>query len=334
MKFLKTLIVILLTFNLEAQVEAILKDPNIVWAAEFEIDFTIDKRHPLDIVHTNDIGIMKYVWIDDWEFGETENFFSNILFNHVKKDTFDVFKDKNLTKPIDSYLSTLRIDTNFVVDPITYETKSCSWLTPYESTEVVKYRVHQILYYNQQEARFLLKPIALAPLVAVYKDNKLDSLRPLFWFKTDNNRPDISQKSIIWAQKFKHNINLNEVSVLKNTLNQSPLVHQFEIYNTDEKTPFYSPIYATINPMKDNIPLNIRENFISVMDTSKGDILVFKMTADSIQKLQMIEEWYWDKDEKKLMINLSATAPLIPFKDEADNFLFDKPLFYRKTKDD
>jgi hypothetical protein len=99
MKFLKILILILilLTSHLEAQVEAILKDPNIVWAAEFEIDFTIDKRQSLDIVYTNDIGIMKYVWIDDWEFGETENFFSNILFNHLKRDTFEVFKDKNLT---------------------------------------------------------------------------------------------------------------------------------------------------------------------------------------------------------------------------------------------
>jgi hypothetical protein len=334
MKSLKTLILFLLTFNLEAQVEAILKDPNIVWAAEFEIDVTIDKRQPLDIVHTNDIGIMKYVWIDNWAFSETENFFSNILFNHLKRDSFDVFEDKNLTKPVDFYRSILRIDPNIVIDPITYETKSCRWLTPYESTEVVKYRVHQILYYNQEEARFLLKSIALAPLVAVYKDNKLDSLKPLFWFKTENNRPDISQKSIIWAQKFKHNINLNEVSVLKNTLNQSPFVHQFEIYNTDEKTPFYSPIYATINPMEDNIPISIRENFISVMDTSKGNIVVFKMTADSIKKLRMIEEWFWDKDTKKLMIHLAATAPLFPVKDDAGNFLFDKALFYRKTKDD
>jgi hypothetical protein len=334
MTFLKTIILFLFSFNLKAQVEAILKDPNIVWAAEFEIDFTIDKRHPLDIVHTNDIGIVKYVWQDDWEFAETENFFSNILFNHLKRDTFEVFKDKNLTKPIDSYLSTLRIDTNIVVDPITYETKSCRWLTPYESTEVVKYRVHQILCYNKEEARFVLKSIALAPLVAVYKDNKLDSLRPLFWFKTDNERPDISQKSVIWAQRFKHSIKLNEVSVLKNTLNQSPLVHQFEIFNTDEKTPFYSPIYVTINPMEDNIPLNVRENFISIVDTSKGNIVVHKLSSDSIQKLRLVEEWFWDKDSKKLLIHIVATAPLISINDEAGNFLFDKPLFYRKTKDD
>lgn len=333
---------LLISVNAYTQIEGLSKDTNVIWIADLELDFALDKQHQKDNVYSNDIGIIKYVNDDDWEMGETVDFFSNLIFKAISSNHFEVFEDNNLTKLANAHAAILRLDTNVLVDPITYETKLCNHKMPYKSSDVIKYRIHQLLYYNKQTTRFQLKSIAAAPLVIdVYNENGSVSLKPLFWFKTEDNHPDYNKKSIVWAQRLRtqrNSIDLYKTNVLKNTFDKSPLVHQFEVFLTDEKTPFYSYNYDIVNPMKENVPLQVRENILSTVDTFSVSndikIRIGKISADSIQKLRLIQEWYWDSDSKKLMIYLVGTAPIIAVKDEQGYFLYDKSLFYRKTNDD
>jgi hypothetical protein len=47
----------------------------------------------------------------------------------------------------------------------------------------------------------------------------------------------------------------------------------------------------------------------------------------------MIQNWYWDDKKKMLEIYLSAKSILKDVKNEAGEFLYKRPLFYRRTDD-
>jgi hypothetical protein len=55
--------------------------------------------------------------------------------------------------------------------------------------------------------------------------------------------------------------------------------------------------------------------------------------VEDFKTLRLNQEWFWDNHQKKLFIHLKTTSLLTIVNDDAGNFLYFKPLFYRKTED-
>jgi hypothetical protein len=51
--------------------------------------------------------------------------------------------------------------------------------------------------------------------------------------------------------------------------------------------------------------------------------------SKAIYKLRIIQDWYWDEKLKNICVRLFAIAPMKKIYNEAGEFLFDLPLFYR-----
>jgi Gliding motility associated protein GldN len=344
MRFFKTLLFLVFSNNIFSQIDSLMKDSNVIWITDFEYDLSIDSKHKDDTTYSNDIGILKYTYHDDWELKNHNSFFSSILYEASYVTPFEVYEDRDLKDTSSSLGGFVRIQEPDI-DPITYETKMCGNAKLYKVNDIIKYRVHQFLYYDKSEARFKFNSIKVAPLVGVFNKNGiLDSLLPLFWFKTENMRPDVNQKSITWAQRLRtqtSDVIFSNLKVIKNTFNNSPLVHQFEIFKTDEKKGFYSYNYS--DGINKNVPLWVRENILTEIDTfSENGSLKLKINkpkAESINRMRLIQDWFWDNEKKKLMIYLVATAPLMPFsekgaKDDSEHLLDFKSIFFRRTEGD
>jgi hypothetical protein len=53
------------------------------------------------------------------------------------------------------------------------------------------------------------------------------------------------------------------------------------------------------------------------------------ITAESLYRLRLVENWFWDERKKRLKVQLVRFAPMLEVRDDMDNYRFDRPLLYR-----
>jgi hypothetical protein len=131
----------------------------------------------------------------------------------------------------------------------------------------------------------------------------------------------------------------DSVKILKKMNDSLPIAPLFQAFVTNPTIPFYK---------SDSMPLWVKHTFKErqklliwrdTISCSGGEpmkelmILNNDTKATDVVGLRLIQNWYWDDKKKRLEIYLVATAPLIDVKNEADEFLFKMPLFYRRTDD-
>jgi len=54
--------------------------------------------------------------------------------------------------------------------------------------------------------------------------------------------------------------------------------------------------------------------------------------ATEVQRLRLVENWFWDDRRHRLDIQLAGFAPMMQVRDNEGNYRFDSPLFYRWKK--
>ena len=74
-----------------------------------------------------------------------------------------------------------------------------------------------------------------------------------------------------------------------------------------------------IDPMPNTLRLQVIEN---------------RLDKTEIKELKLIQEWFWDDSRQKLSIRFVAVAPIKFVLNEAGEFLYRQPLFYRRTDTD
>ena len=105
--------------------------------------------------------------------------------------------------------------------------------------------------------------------------------------------------------------------------------------------PFYDPYYVSLKTPFDT---KRRADFFTPHDTANlFDIETYNrddhhfptngIKVTDIKELRILQNWYWDDKKQQIEIWLSAVSPLINVKDEAGDFLYKYPLFYRRTDD-
>lgn len=315
---------LLLHCHLFAQLEHILEDPSVNWAAEFEIILPAD---PLAFATHEDrsasIAVLKIT--SEYE-SSLHNYvnhsLSAILWEIAENEEWDVFANAELTRPVDSEELMQMLsgpDTIVRFDPSTYEEKvQIAWDMRSSPQDARFVKVRQLLTYNDEAARFHVHTLAIAPVAR----NEV----PRFWLKvpeTEDFRPDtlIANAEVTWAARYVTNVS-------------SPRISDFQVLKDDTDMPIMERFFYRImadtsvllyGGLLDEAPLppDRRACLFSCMDsvstfdpeTYLEHVEVFhtELMPEQIIDLQMIQEFFWHDEDGLLYTRLVAVAPRYKF---------------------
>ena len=157
MKYIPILFLLLQSLSLFALIDDILKDKNIVWAAEFTADYYVEDLGRLNNWHNapdlNSTWTIKLLNPDDSFVLDELPLGSKILKEAEKEDNvFKIYKDsacKIPTSVLDAAGCLVRR-----IDSVTHEERIGVWNCCKTYIESGDYRVKQIIFYNQKKGKF------------------------------------------------------------------------------------------------------------------------------------------------------------------------------------
>lgn len=327
-----------------AQVEDLMRNKNITWIAESYNNFLTDSLIPMveEKIGKRISGATMLKFYNPAAEDMPEEFvLQNFILELAKKEKLPIYKDDKCTQSVSYDIASGKIDTDSV-GQIVYELKCTMGKGMLFCENILFFRAHQILYYDSANEQFGLRTLALAPMVKNYKDS-LSAWRPLFWIKVDDlkEKRNLSDESITWAKRMTLingvALKADSVKILKQMNDSLPIASLFQAVLTKPNIPFYRP---------DSLPSRVKYTFIERQKLfTQRDTLTcislepaFKIINNDIHPkdvvgLRLIQNWYWDDTKKRLEIYLVATAPLKNITNEAGEFLYKQPLFYRRTDD-
>ena len=275
MKFISLLILLFSFSHLQAQIDDLIKNDSITWLAEWDADYLVDDFEEADILSRNLVGVLKYLDKSDFFNQSTpKNFLASRVWAAIKADKINVFSDRDFKKKFAENrifygeLARKELDGDFEIDSTVYETRTCRGMWGGHTTDDVKfYRMHQIVYYNAPKAQFQMRVLAVSPVINSYTMQGNYELEPLFWFKPDMNKPNLSSDDIVWAQKIvskNNSLDFTKAKVLKNTMADTLRQHFFQSLENQMDIPFYGTTeYGYSLEKLDN---RQRENFLHPID--------------------------------------------------------------------
>jgi len=214
-------------------------------------------------------------------------------------------------------------------------------------------RAKQLLYFDENKGDFELLTFAIAP-VRLFKryeydrkigENKvyLSDFIP-FWLKMPNfskkksrKQPSVDDSNISWAAQIKTLDNSPRLESLRPLKNLKPPVMQvlLDRFRTDAKF----KVYDTAG---EPIPFETRYDMLLSIDTliminaetyeEKIEVEKNELRAEDFPHLRLIQNWYWDDRQRRLVIHLQEFAPVITEIRSLGYFRYDRPLFYRRKK--
>lgn len=335
----------ILCFQSTAQVEDLMRDKNITWIAESYNDFLTD------YVAEEQIGkkiskarLLKFCNPTESDIDE-EFTLQGFILELAKADKLPIYKDDQCTQPISYAMASRDIDT--VTESKIYEWRCNLGTGQVFAESLMFFRAHQVLYYDSVNIQFGLRILAIAPM-RIQRNQMAETMawKPLFWMKVTDlkEKRNLSDESVTWAKRMTLidgvALKADSVKILKQTSDNMPLIHLCKEVLTNPEIPFYkaddAPIRTTYN-MDERKNLFIQRDSTFTIDrvtyADKVDVSVHEIKEEDMKELRIVQNWYWDDKKQQLEIWLSAVGPLIDMKTEAGEFLFKRPLFYRRTDD-
>jgi hypothetical protein len=314
---------LLLTLNLAAQIEKILEDPSVSWAAEIELTLPAD---PLEFSANEDrtAALAALKLTAEYEptlQGYVNHSLNAKLWDIAENGDWEAFSNAELTRPLDTE-ELLQIisgpDTIVTFDQATYEERvQIAWAVYPFPQEARFVKVRQLLTYNDEEAIFKVYSLAIAPFTG--------SEAPRFWLKvpeTEAFRPDtlFVRPDVTWVARYVTN-------------DASPRVSDFQVLKDDTgpvMERFFDRIMADTTVLlygslmdEEPLPVYKRSCLFSCTDsvstydpeTNIEHVEVFhtELMPGQIIDLQLIEEFYWQDEDGLLYTRLVAVAPRYKF---------------------
>lgn len=320
----------------------LLKDPDIVWAAGIEQDWVIDVPS-LEKEQDEGLLTLKLMRTERSSYYTSSVFLSELVFQAMVNEKLPIFKDPRCTRPTDIYTVYPSTDTIVTFNPETYEeTVSIVRSQPYPYGDFVAWRLRQILAYHRQSATWSTTVEAIAPLVRVI-DRTGDSIgvRPLCWFRPDNQRREITDNNIVWAKMTENRQPATLVPVtIPNPLKASdgfrnPVFHLLQVLEKDMEIPFYNATNDKLLSPGERHDILARVDTVQTYDHETMEEIRYNLrheiSPDNIRMLRLVQTWYWDRQRQRLSISLDAVGPLKDVTDMEGNLLFRQPLFFRRT---
>jgi hypothetical protein len=352
MKTLKILFLLplsILSLKTTAQIDDLLKNKDITWAVEVYNDFLTEAAHG-DKIGKEISRVTQLKLLNEKEKAMDETFvFQNILMNNVKEGKVPIYKD-SLCKIVMLPKDLLETDTLPGGDPITFEQK-IKVVSFYPAIEyILFFRARQVFFFDEKKAQFGLRTLAVAPMKRVFTETgEPTGWKPLFWMKATDltQKGKLTDNAITWAAQMNlfEGMAINADSsnkILKQTGVDAPFASLFKTLLNNPKIPFYKfdsfDAKEKLNMLEREGCLFSRDTMIDPESVKNGQelkvkIVVLETKINAFQRLKLIQNWYWNDKRQRLEIYLLATAPLKDLRNEVGEFLYRKPLFYRRTDD-
>lgn len=325
-----------------AQYKELLKNDQITWVAEFEMDMSFDSDQSSDGIF--DVTLKKYVRKNNFDAIENGDWIPQYLFDHILKGEVLSFETAGLINPyrIDElYKIASTVDTVITFDPNTGIEQKQMVKNEINVMDIVSCRTKQIIYLEERTNRLQTQLIAIAPLIQMRDEHGMSTFKkPMAWIriedifgeKIDENSPLVSWAASISNRKLP--LDFSQLTVVKGNLD-------FRKYLTDETLYRDFEIIGTESGY-DSDDLMTQEEFENVYGVHVDTVITFDPTTyeEIIQVVKhdyaisetnhcrLAQDWYY-LPEKRLIINrLRAVAPLYEQKDEEGNFLFFQPMYH------
>lgn len=323
MKSFLLLASLLLPLNLAAQMEKILEDPSVNWAAEIELTLPAD---PLESSANEDrsaaFAVLKLVTEYEPNLHSYVHHSLNAkLWDIAENGDWEAYANAELTRLLDTdeLLQTISgPDTIVTFDQQTYEEKvQIAWDArpfPHEARFV---KVRQLLTYNDEKAQFAVHTLAIAPFTG--------SEAPRFWLKvpeTEMFRADtlFAHPDVTWAARYVTNDaspRVSDFQILKDET--GPIIERFfdrimadttvALYaNPMDEMPIQADKRACLFSCTDSVSTFDPESFVEHVEIFHTELL-----PDQIIDLQLVQEFFWQDEDGLLYTRLVAVAPRYRF---------------------
>lgn len=326
------------SLSLSAQYEKILADPAVTWAAEIELYLSPEvvwHEWPYDSL--NDGSVLKTV---NTAFGSNSPFadaptLMQRLFDVVLDDRWPAFADAELTQPLtlDDVLSRFSTTDTILLNAFTPEEHIAIVRNDLLPADCPLVRVRQLLFYRDQTAEFGLITRSIAPAL---RDG-----RALCWLAvppSGASAPSLDDPNITWARRLRTQAATPTVAAL-NSLKQpaQPVLRVFvQRVRTDTTVAIRDISDWRLVAPDDRELLFFRTDTLITFDpeTYEEKIMIVQIEPifDELQRLRLVQDWYWDERRQRLLTRLVAVGPMVNVMDEQGNFRFSRPLFYRRNE--
>ena len=331
-------ILLLMVQSLTAQPAKVLRNKHVVWAGYIEQDLVVDNSCSND-GSLNEMLIQKFTLsgkgADFWE----DNFLASEVLEAAEMGNLQIFRDPDCL--IQTTMSGPP-DTLVTYDPETYEEQVLLLPPIVTASEVVRWRVHALLYYNDRSAYWEITDVSVAPMIMKYNPADWEKeLSCLFWFKANSGKQHLRRKNTIWAKQLVPNAPSSfcfpETTVpLKNLRpNDSPFQIMLDAcLNRKDLVFFNTGKYGGHAPMTpaEKEYLFLRTDTIAVFDpVTYEELETLVRNTVSIDALRLVELWSWNKQKNRLSIRVTSSAPIHYNLDSKGALRYYQPLFYRRN---
>lgn len=310
----------------------------IVWTAKVEQDWVLD-QYSLESEADSGIATLKLYHDPAARCPYTSPFLADLVCAAAASGQLNIYRDAACTIPTD-WLQVLGYPVAWT-DSVTGEEKMLIGCLDFDPMAIDAWRVRQTLICRPKSDAWSAHVDAVAPLV-IEKNKSGDSIgmKPLFWFKPDDRRPDLNSDRICWA---KRSVSLQHKTLIPLTAFQIPVER--------DSTPALLAHFRRVINQRPDIALYDAENKSELQPEQRQDWLIHTdtimhcfnddYTAPEIIHSDMLahadhlflaQTWYWDAHRKGLSICLDAVGPLLDIRDDVGNFLRREPAFYRRVR--
>lgn len=215
----------------------------------------------------------------------------------------------------------------------TLSPKEISQVLKIENIEDYSIWVYQFFYWNEQDQKLEIKPIALGLCKTLTKES--NDIETLFWVKLNPNNYTFDHKNqdISWIERQESKVLLKDLDSYKS--HKDSLYLQKKFLNIIQKSPY--PIYSDI---KSNTPLTVAQRNDIIYSSEINltfDPETFEETAthytdtlipQNITKLNYTQDLAWDKAKEEFYLRTIITSLSKPEVD-GDYGIF-RPLYFQK----
>lgn len=330
MSIRSTILLLLLPLSFQAQVEGLVNDKDIIWAAKVEAVVGFDAAdEPLPSQLLEAIPVKT---VQDNPESPSLNPFTEKLKAMIEQGAFPAYADPELKQPLahsEALARMVAADTVIVFDPETYE----------ETVHIVRkemlsgasfFATQQLWLYHGKKNE--LETIVLAISPAVESQAQPGRYRPVVWFKLPPPKRSLSRmksSAVQFATHIRYNITEKQMEVLKGEENhlQKILIERLkngELTGYDQRR---HPI--ALSEAED---IFIQKDTIITFDpeTYEENVQVVRMEFGplDITDFRVQQNWFFAPSRNSLQCSPTAIGPAIPVIDEYGTQLALRPLFY------
>jgi hypothetical protein len=322
MKYLSLIFIVIFTDLSYAQIDKILKNKDIVWAAEVTSDLVLDD---MNLAYDSAINYLYTLKYTPFKYNQLTNDDSEYLISRFSEIIGNRYP--------------ARVDSITIIDPVTKQTKVSVVATNYIGDYKI-WRLREYIYYNSKTNKWASLPISVTP-ISTYADEETGK-RSEYHDKLmiENKKVNLNSKNITWAKrtatrlKGYNHLFIESVKVLKNTTD--PIALFFYDFKNNIKNTYYNDASIIENhPMTPSVRKAIFNNIDTIVSINPNnfeqEVKVIKndIQPSDIRNIRLVHDWYWDNKRQKLYVRLAAVAPMKEEFMPPEN-IYERPLFYQK----